>query len=293
MSNREPPLTLIPQLLRDRDQWVCWRLQLNSGRMTKVPYSPRSGNRSSVNDPTSWTSVKLAQKAWLDNDVDGIGFVFTETDPFAGIDLDGCRDPDTGAVHPSAQSIIDRLHSYTEISPSGSGLHIYVMGTLPPTGRSTGKVPWRGDGTKKTGFEVYDSGRFFTFTGRHLEGTPLTIEERQDELTALHTEYFPRRKPPRQSARALNVSDSEIIERAKRAKNGDAFGRLWNGDTTGYESPSEADLALCSMLAFWTGGDAERIDGLFRQSDLVRSKWDASRGSRTYGERTISKAIEL
>ena len=237
--------------------------------------------------------MKLAQKAWLDNDVDGIGFVFTETDPFAGIDLDGCRDPDTGAVHPSAQSIIDRLHSYTEISPSGSGLHIYVMGTLPPTGRSTGKVPWRGDGTKKTGFEVYDSGRFFTFTGRHLEGTPLTIEERQDELTALHTEYFPRRKPPRQSARALNVSDSEIIERAKRAKNGDAFGRLWNGDTTGYESPSEADLALCSMLAFWTGGDAERIDGLFRQSDLVRSKWDASRGSRTYGERTISKAIEL
>lgn len=84
------------------------------------------------------------------------------------------------------------------------------------------------------------------------------------------------------------LTDDEIVERAKSAKNGDKFARLWAGDISGYSSASEAELALCSMLAFWTGGDAAQIDRLFTRSQLMRDKWNRA----DYRARTIQKAVE-
>jgi primase-polymerase (primpol)-like protein len=90
----------------------------------------------------------------------GIGFVLTPDDPFAGIDLDHCRDPETGEIEPWASEIVDRFQSYTEISPSGAGIRIFIRGTLPAgKGRHRGRV------------EVYDRGRFLTVTGQRLEGS--------------------------------------------------------------------------------------------------------------------------
>src|SRR5262245_2703110 len=84
----------------------------------------------------------------------------------------------------------------------------------------------------------------------------------------------------------LLLDDGALIERARRARNGARFVALWAGDVSAYGSQSEADLALCNLLAFWTGGDAARVDRLFRVSGLYRSKWDATRGEQTYGQRT-------
>jgi hypothetical protein len=140
--------------------------------------------------------------------------------------------------------------------------------------------------------------KFFTLTGWHLEGTPFTIESRQEQLKQIYTKYFGHRKAspinPASPSR-VSASDSELIEKAKQASNGDKFTRLWEGNWNEYPSQSEADLALCMILSFWTGRDPGRVDRLFRQSGLMREKkWDERHFSdgRTYGQKTIQTAIE-
>jgi hypothetical protein len=133
-------------------------------------------------------------------------------------------------------------------------------------------------------------------TGADLEGTPTTIEARQTELEGLHREIFGQEKkeaPKGPNSSTMDLSDQELIDKAHQARNGDKFARLWGGDTTGYGTPSEADLALCSLLAFWTGPDPARIDRLFRKSGLMRTKWNQRhRGDgATYGAMTIDKAL--
>jgi putative DNA primase/helicase len=145
---------------------------------------------------------------------------------------------------------------------------------------------------------MYDSGRFFTVTGQHLPGTPRKIEERQVEVEVLHRKIFGFTKGETNGhlshGTSNDLSDTEILTRASQASNGQAFDKLWTGDTSGYASSSEADLALCSRLAFWTGGDPGRVDELFRQSELYRPKWDERHfgDGKTYGQATIEKALE-
>ena len=154
--------------------------------------------------------------------------------------------------------------------------------------------------------ELYDRDRYFTITGRHVAGTPLTIEARNPQLSALHDRLFgsqqrPRAVEPRvaqpqasqKSHASVALTDEELLAKMRAAGNGSRFERLWDGDwrSDGHPSQSEADLALCSNLAFWTGKDAERMDSLFRQSGLFRPKWDEPRGPRTYGEATIATAM--
>jgi putative DNA primase/helicase len=147
---------------------------------------------------------------------------------------------------------------------------------------------------RKGRFEAYDRGRYFTVTGKHLAGTPQAIESRQEELQNVVRRVFgePSTNGHRESVAVPEsveneLSDDEIIRKALSAANGERFSRLWSGDTTGYGSQSEADLALCGMLAFWTGGSATRIDSLFRQSGLYRKKWDRD----DYRNRTVTEAL--
>jgi putative DNA primase/helicase len=169
--------------------------------------------------------------------------VFTRDGRVVGVDFDHCRHPRTRAIDPQVLSSVKRLDSYTEISPSGTGLHVYVLGALPPGRR------------KRLRIEMYDSERYFCVTGSHLPGTPTTIEERSDVLAALHAETFgppipPAYPTPSPLARQVTRSDAALLMRIRFSRNGKRFARLWRGDITGYASHSEADLALCGALAY-------------------------------------------
>jgi len=269
------------QNMRGLRQFVCWCYEVRNGKETKVPYSPLTGERASSTNPASWASYEEAVAAYKERNYGGIGFVFTKDDPYCGVDLDGCLDSETGEIEPWAQDVVQELDSYTEISPSGKGLHILVRGQLPIGRNRKGRI------------EMYDRERYFTITGRHLEGTPRTIEDREEQLHALWRQALGE-SPSANGHNSVRpeigneLSDREIIGRAAEADNGEKFRLLWTGDTSGYASASEADQALCSLLAFWTGPEPDRIDSLFRQSGLYREKWDRT----DYRNRTISKALD-
>ena len=296
--------TTIPETLCDREQWVCWKKTKRDGKATKIPVTPGGGGFASSTDSETWAGFEIALEYAQTGNADGVGFVFTDDDPIVGVDLDDCRDPETGDVDSEAQDIIDRLDSYTEISPSGTGYHVLIEGELPEGRNRRGHI------------ELYDKARFFTVTGDHVQETPTHIARRQDALVAIHHEYVQgsssnekSNSPDRGGSEAhseptdntdptvdnanADLDDEKLLEKARRASNGPKFERLWGGNTGGYDSNSEADMALCCLLAFWSGGDQRQIDRLFRQSGLLREKWDEvhfADGS-TYGEKTIKRAI--
>lgn len=274
--------TKVPPSLRSYPQWVVWRREERDGKATKIPYIPSNGSRASSTDPQTWGTFEAARAR---TDLDGVGFVFSDQDPFVGIDLDNCFD-DQGRLHPAAAKIVQDFDSYTERSPSRRGLHIFIEGSLGDHKRNrTKQTPWRDE------IEIYGRHRYFTVTGDHLEGTPLTVESRQEQLDALMVQVFPPTPEPVQERRpvVLDVSDDELIEKAKKAKNGASFQALWAGDTSAHGGDdSAADMALCSHLAFWAGGDEQRIDRLFRGSGLFREKWNRA----DYRDRTIKAAVE-
>ena len=267
----------IPQGLKETDQWAAWRWERRDGKWTKPPLNPSTGRYAHTNDPDSWGSFDAALRLMRKHRLPGVGFMFHPEDDYAGVDLDDCLDRETGEIEPQAQEIIAELGSYTEISPSETGLKVFVRGELPPGRRRKGQI------------EMYDRSRFFTTTGRRLQWVPASIRARQEELAALHWRIFGEPNPASRGASgekksddyksgARVLSDTEVIDRAMRAANGEKFARLWAGDTSDYrtasnEGRSEADLALCSLLAFWAGPDEARIDVLFRQSGLMRKKW--------------------
>jgi putative DNA primase/helicase len=280
----------IPQPLCQIDHWVVWAYTAETDPDTgqvdysKPPYDPNTGRRASSTDPRTWTSFVQALAVYRDRQLDGIGFCLRRDGRIVAIDLDKCRDPVTGVIEASALEIVRLLGSYTEISPSGRGLRIFVYGTLPPSGRKRGR------------FECYEHARYVTVTGHVLEGVPQTIEERQAEIERVHAQVFAERHQNNSSASRghaagpVSLDDAEIIRRASQARNGagDRFNRLWNGDTTGYASASEADLALVNHLCFWCGPDEARIADLFSQSGLHRSKWNRE----DYRQRTIARALQ-
>lgn len=139
--------------------------------------------------------------------------------------------------------------------------------------------------------EIYDSGRYFTITGRQVPGNPFCcIQQRQEELDELIAGLFKHREIPFEVSDCVDLpaSDSQLVQRANAAKNGARFSRLWDGDTSEFGGDhSRADLALCRMLSFWCRGDFGRVDRLFRQSGLMRDKWDRIAGGTRYAQRTI------
>ncbi len=154
----------IPEELRELDQWVCWRIDPRVDKdgiawPTKVPYMAGTLRRASSTDPATWTTFEDARAAYeaTEGRYDGIGFVFSDDDPYCGIDLDKCRDPEAGNVERWALEILKRVcEGYVEISPSGTGIHIIVEGVV------------RGGGMRGENIEMYSRARFFTITGELL-----------------------------------------------------------------------------------------------------------------------------
>jgi hypothetical protein len=296
----------IPGELLSCPQWIAWwsvtgegrPVQLPNGGWTsvlkaqakphKLPIDPHTGGLASSTRPQTWSSVEAARTAAVTWSLTGIGFVFSDSDVYGGVDLDNCRDPNTGEITEWARQIIRELNSYTEISPSGTGLHTIVRGKLSA---GTGNQIVHGNGK----VEMFSRARYFTFTGVHVEGTPTEIFDRQFELSTLHEKLFASRNCQRGAAHSpasspVLASDDDLITRARQAQNGSKFERLWNGQWEGdYPSQSEADLALCCLLAFWTGKDPARIDALFRRSGMMRKKWLREK----YREETMAKAVAM
>ncbi|MEK3788066.1 phage NrS-1 polymerase family protein [Paenibacillus sp. FSL K6-1230] len=268
----------IPTELKERDQWVVWKLEQRKGssKPTKVPYTV-DGERASSTEPNNWASFEEALTVYEKSKsaLSGIGYVFAESDPFTGIDIDNCIVD--GKVQEDIIEIAKTLNSYTERSQSKKGLHIIVKGRIPGPRNRTGK------------FEMYEQGRFFVITGDHVAKTPEKIEQRQSELTWLYDLLFESKESIKQvvAESEVRLEDQVIIEAAKSARNGEKFKKLYSGSWSSYNSWSEAEQALCNMLAFYTK-NAEQIDRLFRASGLMREKWERE----DYRSRTITKALE-
>jgi hypothetical protein len=281
----------IPAELKAIDQWVVWRKAERKGKLTKVPFQARKPHsEASTTDAKTWATFQDAIDAYedTDDDLDGIGFVFAPDDGLAGVDLDNCLidgEPVDWAV-----DILRRLPGYAEISPSGNGIKLFVRAEVPDgKGRKLQKL-----GHDQLGaIEVYDRGRYFTVTGRVLDVVHDRVEDAQAELSALHAEWFPpplaEDEKPRQAPQTpVHLDDRRIFDKAQQARNGHKFSQLWAGRLDGYPSKSEADLALCSAISFYTQ-DAAQVERLFNQSGLVSEKWSQR---PDYRARTIAKSLE-
>jgi putative DNA primase/helicase len=273
-----------PEGLRRLDQWMGTRFESRpDGKLDKPPYRVRHGLpavKMDKTNPEAWANFGEAEEALHAGLVDAIGFVFSDNDPFGCIDLDECF-TEVGEVDGWARRYIEALPTYWEVSVSSGGLHAIVEGKKSGTKCRRGSV------------EIYDRARFLVVTGWHLEDTPTEIRPCQEELDRLYQRVFgeedTQQGPDLPLSPGSNLEDNEIPKRILRSKHSVKFDRLWRGDISGYESPSDADLGLCGILAFWTGGDTTQIERLFAQSGLCRTKWTKR---PDYRQRTIRKALE-
>lgn len=289
----------IPQEMRAVPQWVA--------RVDKFPINPNSLYGAKSTDKTNWGTFEQAKaaigkKAKTKNiqgkECNGIGFVLSA--PFCGIDIDHCINPQTGEITAEALDIIQTMESYTEISPSGTGVHIFYKNDGNTHKEWHKKKPI----DEVQHLEMYQCDRYFTVTGKIYRNYN-NLCERSERASLIYQAYMQDEQPPtvtdntaeqpKQTAFKLTsepLTDGEIIEKAMNAKNGAEFLSLWRGDTSKYNGDeSRADLALCNMLAFWSNGNADTIDRLFRQSGLMRDKWDRATGQSTYGGITVDTAL--
>lgn len=280
---KRPTSPELPALaeLRARAQWVVWRFEARDGKRTKVPYAAPT-RRADAADPATWLSYSDAHALAAKNGhFDGTGFVVRADDPYTGIDKDRCRDPKTGTLTAEAQALVARVNSYTEVTPSGTGLRIWIRAKKP------------GPHCRKGTLEVYDTARFFTVTGQHVAGTPTTIEPRQGALDALYAEVFRPTTPVEDSPAILppRTDDHAVLTKAL-ATGGERFYRLYfEGDTSAYdEDASRADFALLTGLALYSG-DPAQVERLARRSALERAKWDARRRDTTWLGAQIADAL--
>ena len=273
----------VPAELAGLPQWVCWRRKRRRKKdgWSKIPHDPTTGRRTRANDSGTWGTLSEATSALVEErGYDGIGFMLSRDDPYTVIDLDGCRDPKTGGVQPWALHIVRRLDSLTLVSPTGTGLHVWVKGTLPVAGFNK----------RDQGIEGYSSVHFMTWTGEVYSGG--TIEERQEELEELYRELQSEDETTATMGTAADVrhhlTNEELLDVGRRMEGaGPVFATLYDLGYSGSD-PSAADAQLMAMLAFLTGKDPERMERLFSESALgQRDKW---KNRPDYRERTIRHA---
>ena len=265
--------------------------------MTKKPVNPNNLYGANSTDPSTWGTFEQAvsvigRKCIVGNDdgtVEGIGFVFSP--PYCGIDIDHCIDSETGEINSKALDIVAEMNSYTERSPSGTGIHIIYKGEV----HSEWKKKQGNALGENTDIEMYQTGRYFTVTGDVFDKYN-SVADRENEAENIQNTYFTKKpvsKIQKTSFKPLSLSDDEILNAARNSRNGMLFSELYAGNwQSKYESQSEADMAFCSMLAFWFQKDAEKMDAIFRRSGLMRDKWNREQSGSTYGAITLQRAID-
>lgn len=282
---------IIPAYLRSTGKFCLWKYEEREGKRTKVPYSP-NGGRASSNKAHTFSDFKRAESVLRRRPgrYDGLGIGMF--DDLVGIDIDHCVKD--GHLSPLAQDIVERIGSYAEFSPSGEGVHVLCRAPGLSFDKETYYLK-----NPHNGVEVYAAGhtnRYLTLTGDVLVQSE--VNERTAEVEELLERYMRRDAAPCADpaveicAESFLLDDAEVLSRMLNSSKQEAIARLWAGNWEGYKSPSEAELALCDHLAFWTGRDADQMDRLFRESGLMRDKWDRAESSSTHGEKTIGKAIK-
>lgn len=279
----------IPDALKRNASFCVWKMEKRSGRPTKVPYNPKTGNMAKTNDPSTFADFNTAMKAYAIGGWDGIGYRVSEG--IGAIDIDHCIRED-GSLNDVAASILGIFSTaYFEKSPSGTGLRGFFR--LSPDFAYDKTVYYINN--RKHGLEVYLPGttnRFVTVTGDMFRGGTVTQDDKALQ-TALDT--FMKRST-RVSSKTVEpcsyLDDDGVIAHASASESGDKFKALYAGNwEEGYDSQSDTDMALVSILAFWCGNVEEQIDRIFRTSGLMRDKWDRHTGDSTYGQITIRNAV--
>lgn len=240
----------IPEELRSLRQWVC-------AGPDKKPLNPENQHAASVLDPSTWGTFEEACQAGTPH----IGFVLTAEDPYCIIDLDQPRNEVDGERH---RKILEMFQTYAERSQSGNGWHIICRGKIP-------------EGARRDKVEIYSDARYMICTGEVTN--PSTINDCQDLLTILYSEIKATSRSGTAQDGEESMADAELVEMAMRAANAAKFNLLCQGEWTGYPSQSEADLALLSILAFYTRNN-EQVKRLFRMSGL--GKRDKAQKNDTY-----------
>lgn len=271
----------------EHTQWVLWEAVRTEKGFTKLPKTV-SGLNASTNKLNTWAALNDVRTAYDSNRFNGVGFMLTDDDDFTCIDIDDIENADN-----DVKALIDELKAvtYCEISPSGTGLHAWFIGSVPEAVK--GRI------------EIYPNKRYMTMTG-HRKGAE-KISDDQELLTSIYERFRPLPTPVTKSdtvlpddfneqlSREVNELEKiDVLQVIKRSAQADKFNRLYyEADFSAYPSQSEADAALMSMLAFYTNKDVALMDALFRDSSLYRDKYDKRRGSSTYGIDTIKKALEF
>ena len=279
----------IPQELKNNASFCVWKLEKRKGKPTKVPYNPRTGQLAKTNDASTFSDFGTAMKAYVMGGWDGIGYRVSEG--IGAIDIDHCIRED-GSLNDVAASILAFLpDAYFEKSPSGSGLRGFFR--LSPDFAYDKTVYYINN--RQHGLEVYLPGvtnRFVTVTGDTYRAGSVS---RNDEALQNLLDTFMKRKAKVSNCTVEPCSyltDEQVIEHASRSESGEKFKALMEGRwEEGYDSQSDADMALVSILAFWCGNVEEQIDRIFRTSKLCRDKWDRQTGDATYGQITIRNAV--
>lgn len=279
----------IPQELKQNASFCVWKLEKRNGKPTKVPYNPVNGQLAKTNEPGTFSDFGTVMKAYAMGGYDGIGFRVSEG--IGAIDIDHCIRED-GSLNDVAASVLGYFgDTYFERSPSGTGLRGFFK--LDPSFAYDKTVYYINN--RQHGLEVYLPGttnRFVTVTGNVYRTGAVT---RDDNALSSVLDTFMKRKNQVTNSHiepCSYLTDEQVIAHATKAESGEKFKALYEGEWEElYDSQSDADMALVSMLAFWCGNVEEQIDRIFRTSGLMREKWDRQTGDVTYGQITIRNAV--
>lgn len=277
----------IPAELKQLKQWCCFKLEADTsrkGKYKKMPKNPYTGGNAQSNNNETWSDYNTAVAAVSLYQFDGLGFFFDNG--YFGVDIDGVEAEVDDFLHGSDNIISEFVHtlgSYSELSISKTGIHIICKGSLPKGGR------------RKKNVEMYQNGRFFIMTGNKIADYSDVVDCTKN-IKALHEKYIGGGLEPTTgiiSKPDMDLSENDIVKLISHSKQARTFEDLYSGNWDNYyTSQSDADMAFCNMLAFWTGRDYAKMNNIFRSSGLMREKWDRKTANTTYGAITLNKAIK-
>ncbi len=301
--------------MRLRQQWVCWRYEWIDAKWRKPPYHPTTGRRVDPTKRQQFGTYKEAARAYLAGGYAGIGYVFYPEEGYIRLDFDNCRNPETGQIDQWVLEVLAYLKTYAEISPSGDGLHAIAKGKLHGRDRKVGNLGEHHRGI----LEMYSAGQnYFTWTNERYDSDPIreAVEECNTLYDCVYWEQIHNAAVREHLGGVAPIplsidiqtepltpgqqkADNWLLNRARSAKNGAAFSRLFDQLPQGSGSQHEDDFRLCLMLLYWTQDqqgipDLSWADRLYRQSQRFIAgrweKWDRKLGAYTYGQVTLQRA---
>lgn len=306
------------QELKQEKRWTNYILfPRDDGTFSKPPINPATLRNGNTTDPEQWTDYKTAASNigktavfWKDGKqysqpINGTGVIINGA--YCGIDLDHVL-KDGKVIAPFVNKFLEKLDTYAEVSVSGTGLHLLLRADdVTEDIGSKFHVDGNGNYDKNGEYvvEIYkysNGGRYLTVTEKVFQDKPIN-QNKGEYLKWMHSYFTEKaeRKPLQPSSLPVGSltsreADSAILEKAFRSNRGEELRKLYSGDISAYNNDhSSADQAFMNNLAYWTNGNTEQMDSIFRSSGLMRDKWDRpiKRGSaETYGQRTIAKAMQ-